>query len=154
MPLDKTEPNLATHSPWKHLGHIFFPWGLDDCFLVLVYLIWENTAHKQHLDFREGSYICPQILPFSQCYPSDSSARSESWVAQQRLKCKILWPVPVTTKPHNLLRGCAAWEPARGFAKTTRSWEENPDLRAKSRQHRPDKGKRDPGEVHELVYFI
>ena len=57
----------------------------------------------------------------------------------------VVW-VEDQTGHNNLLRGCVAWEPARGFAKTTRSWEENPDLRAKSGQHRPDKGKRDPGE--------
>lgn len=116
-------------------AHNIFSVGPGWLLSVLVYLIWENTAHKQHLDFREGSYICPQILPFSQWYPSDSSAGSESWTARQRWKCKTLWLIPC----NHQAPPCPPWVCGMGtyvsFCQDHQGLGRKPDFVAKSGQH-------------------
>lgn len=134
-------------------AHNIFSMGPGWLLSVLVYLIWENTAHKQHLDFREGSYICPQILPFSQWYPSDSSAGSESWAAQQRRKRKTLWLIPCNHQAPQSPPWVCGMGTCVSFCQDHQGLGRKPDLVAKSGQHSSDKGKRDPGEVFEIVFF-
>lgn len=150
----KQEPNLALTSHMKTIWGTYFPWGLDDSFWYL--FIWSGKHSSQTASgFREGSYVAPKFsLPVNAIQWLICKVRKLRCPAETEMQ--ILWPVPVTTKPHNLLRGCGLGTCSEGFAKTTRGWEENPDLRAK-RRHNTDltRVRGYPGErLLELVYFI